>query len=306
MVYILLIIGFLLLIKGADFFVEGSSSVARLLKVPPVVIGLTIVAMGTSAPEASVSITAGLSGNNDIALSNVIGSNIFNLLVVIGASAVIRPFQTDREIMKRDIPVNIAASVLLLFLLWDLKLGRFEGILLLILLAAYLVWIVAGAVRRRADAADEVQVLPPLKSAVYIAVGLAAIIWGGDLVVDSASEIARIFGMSQTLIGLTIVALGTSLPELVTSVVASRKGESGLALGNAVGSCLFNILFILGMSSSLSPLGGIGDNLIDIGVLIAVSAVIAVCCFTGKKVTRLEGLACIVFYIGYMSYAIIR
>ena len=191
-------------------------------------------------------------------------------------------------------------------MLWDLKLGRFEGILLLILLAAYLVWIVAGAVRRRADAADEVQVLPPLKSAVYIAVGLAAIIWGGDLVVDSASEIARIFGMSQTLIGLTIVALGTSLPELVTSVVASRKGESGLALGNAVGSCLFNILFILGMSSSLSPLGGIGDNLIDIGVLIAVSAVIAVCCFTGKKVTRLEGLACIVFYIGYMSYAIIR
>ena len=139
--------------------------------------------------------------------------------------------------------------------------------------------------------------LPPLKSAVYIAAGLAAIIWGGDLVVDSASEIARIFGMSQTLIGLTIVALGTSLPELVTSVVASRKGESGLALGNAVGSCLFNILFILGMSSSLSPLGGIGDNLIDIGVLIAVSAVIAVCCFTGKKVTRLEGLALSLIHI---------
>ncbi|MCH1980989.1 calcium/sodium antiporter [Ruminococcus sp. OA3] len=306
MVYIFLIIGFLLLIKGADFFVEGSSSVARLLKVPSVVIGLTIVAMGTSAPEASVSITAGLAGNNDIALSNVIGSNIFNLLVVIGASAVIRPFQTDREIMRRDIPVNIAASVLLLLLLWDLNLGRFEGVLLLILLAAYLLWIVAGAVRRRADTAEDVRVLSPLKSTVYMAAGLAAIIWGGDLVVDSASEIARIFGMSQTLIGLTIVALGTSLPELVTSVVASRKGESGLALGNAVGSCLFNILFILGMSSALSPLGAVRDNLIDIGVLIAVSAVIAVCCFTGKKVTRFEGLACIVFYIGYMSYAIVR
>ena len=306
MVYVCLIIGFLLLIKGADCFVEGSSSVARILKVPPVVIGLTIVAMGTSAPEASVSITAGLAGNNDIALSNVIGSNIFNLLVVIGASAVIRPFQTDREIMKRDIPVNIAASVLLLLLLWDLKLKRFEGILLLVLLAAYLIWIITGAIQKRTGAADKVPALPPLKSAVYIVAGLAAVIWGGDLVVDSASEIARIFGMSQTLIGLTIVALGTSLPELITSVVASQKGESGLALGNAVGSCLFNILFILGMSSSLSPLRGVGDNLIDIGVLIAVSIVIAVCCVTGKKVTRFEGLACIVFYVGYMSYAIIR
>lgn len=306
MTYVLLIVGFILLIKGADFFVDGSSSVARLLKIPPVVIGLTIVAMGTSAPEAAVSITAGLSGNNDIALSNIIGSNIFNLLIVIGICAVIYVVNTDRDILKRDLPVNIGVTLLLLFFLIDLKLSRFEGFVLLAAMVAYIVLLVRNAMKNRTAQETQIKTLSPLVSFLYIAGGLIAIILGGRLVVDSSSEIAASFGLSQNLIGLTIVAIGTSLPELVTSIVASRKGESGLALGNAVGSCIFNILFILGMSSMLSPLTAAPETLVDTVVLLVVTLLIL---FTGKtnlKTSRLEGAFFTLFYTGYMVYAILR
>lgn len=306
MTYVLLILGFVLLIKGADFFVEGSSSIARLLKIPPVVIGLTIVAMGTSAPEAAVSITAGLSGNNDIAIANIIGSNIFNLLVVVGVCAIMCNVKTDKDILKRDFPVTIGISVLLLIFLIDLKISRIEGILLLLLFVLYLWVVVREGLKNRTEQAEEVKTISPAKSILFIICGLAAIVWGGDLVVDSASTIAANLGLSQNLIGLTIVAIGTSLPELVTSIVATRKGESGLALGNAVGSCIFNILFILGMSAVLSPLTAIRESLLDESVLIVVSILMFVFGKTNKKTTRAEGIVCVACYIGYMVYAVVR
>lgn len=306
MMYIWLVVGFFLLVKGADLFVEGSCSVARALKVPSVVIGLTIVAMGTSAPEASVSITAGLAGNNDIALGNIVGSNMFNLLVVIGACAVIHSFEADREIMKRDLPINILVSLVLLAFVVDGRISRIEGIIFLLGMIVYMVAVVISAIKNRTEADEEMEVYGPLKTLAYILVGIGAIILGGNLVVDSACDIAEFFGMTQNLIALTIVAVGTSLPELVTSITAARKGESGLALGNAVGSSLFNILFILGASSALSPIAASKQNLIDAGMLLVISALIGVCCYTKKRVTRLEGAVCILLYAAYIAYAVVR
>lgn len=307
MVYLCLVLGFVLLMKGADFFVEGSSSAARKLKVPSTVIGLTIVALGTSAPEAAVSITAGLTGNNDIALSNVIGSNIFNVLMVIGICALLMPFPAELAILRRDLPVNVAATTALLcFVFINRKIDQYEGVLLLIGLLVYLIVVVRSALKERLEQEEEETILPIWKMIVYIIGGILAIIYGGDLVVDSASEIAVKFGMSQTLVGLTIVAVGTSLPELVTSIVASRKGESGMALGNAVGSCIFNILFILGMSASLSPITAELINVIDVAVVLFTAVLILIFVFTGKKVTRAEGMVCVLLYAIYMVYAVIR
>lgn len=306
MMYIWLVVGFILLIKGADFFVEGSSSVAKLLKIPSVVIGLTIVAMGTSAPEAAVSITAGLAGNNDIAISNIIGSNIFNLLVVVGVCAVMKGVTTDKDILKRDMPVNIGISALLLLFLIDLKITRIEGVILLILFAAYMVIVVGEGIKNRTKEAEEVKTLNPVLSIVFIVAGLAAVVFGGDLVVDNASKIAESFGLSQNLIGLTIVAIGTSLPELVTSIIATKKGESGLALGNAVGSCIFNILFILGMSGTLSPMAATGESFVDICVLTVVTVMMLIFGKTKGLTSRIEGVVCILAYAGYMVYAVMR
>ena len=272
MMYLLLIVGFVLLVKGADFFVSGASSVAKALKVPSVIIGLTIVAMGTSAPETAVSITASLGGNNGLSLGNIIGSNIFNLLIVIGISAVIIPFNSDKEILKRDMLWNIAITVLLLVLIFDGNLSRLDGVILLAGIAAYLTVIVRSALKNRVEDNSDEKVSVP-KAVVFILGGLAAIVFGGDLVVDNASLIAKSLGMSDTLVGLTIVAIGTSLPELVTSIVAAKKGDSGLALGNAVGSCIFNILFILGVASAIAPMTADYEIIVDVCILIFVSIV---------------------------------
>lgn len=306
MMYVWLIIGFVLLVNGADFFVDGSCSVARALKVPAVVIGLTVVAMGTSLPEASVSITAGLAGNNDIALGNVVGSNIFNLLVVIGACAAIRAFDVEEELLKRDMPLNIAMGLLLVCFMGNGEVSRVEGMLLLLIMVIYLVVVVSSALRNRVQADEEEEVFGVFKTLGYIVGGIVAIILGGNLVVDSACDIAEHFGMSQNLIALTIVAIGTSLPELVTSVTAARKGESGLALGNAVGSCMFNILFILGASCSLSPVTATMENIVDAGMLVGTSVLLAFFCYTKKHVTRLEGVICVLVWVAYVAYAIVR
>lgn len=306
MTYVFLILGFILLIKGADFFVEGSSSIARIFKIPSVVIGLTIVAMGTSAPEAAVSITAGLSGNNDIAIANVIGSNIFNLLLVVGICALIRGVESNKDILVRDMPVNIGVSALVLIFLIDLKISRIEGVILLVIFTVYMIIVVTNGLKNRTNKEEEEKRISPLLSGVMIIGGVGAIVWGGDLVVDSASEIAKQFGLSQNLIGLTIVAVGTSLPELVTSIVAAKKGESGMALGNAVGSCLFNLLFILGLSCVLSPITASGESFIDAWVLIVAAILMLLFGKSQKKTTRIEGGICVVLYICYMAYAIIR
>lgn len=300
---LLLILGFILLIKGADFFVDGSSSVAKLLKVPSVVIGLTIVAMGTSAPEAAVSITAGIAGSNEIAISNVVGSNIFNMLVVVGTCALIKPFVLDKTILKRDFPINAIANVILLILmLLGSVLSRFDGIVMLVLMLSYIGFLVVTAIKNREESDEEFKTLSPLLSVVYIVGGLAAVIFGGDLVVDNATVIAKAAGWSETFIGLTIIAIGTSLPELVTSIVASKKGESGLALGNVVGSNIFNILFILGLSSTILPITVDTRAIANTILLLVMTVLMFIMCVIRKKLGRVEGALMCAMYVAYTAY----
>lgn len=305
MEYLLLLIGFVLLIKGADFFVDGSSSLARIMKVPSVIIGLTIVAMGTSAPEASVSINAALAGSNDIAISNVIGSNLFNGLVVVGVCAFMAGFKTNPEILKRDMPLNIIVTAILCIMLLDRHINRIEGIILLIGMAVYIATMVISALKNR-ETADECKILSLPKSLIFIIGGLIAVILGGTLVVDNACLIAKDFGVSENFIGLTIIAIGTSLPELVTSITATRKGDSGLALGNAIGSNLFNILFILGMSATICPLNVLSESIIDCIILLVSAVILYVFARTKKTMNRWEGIVCVFLYVGYTAYLLIR
>lgn len=304
--YLILIIGFILLIKGADYFVDGSSSLAKLLKVPTVIIGLTIVAMGTSAPEAAVSITAGLQGSNGIAISNVIGSNIFNSLVVVGVCGAMAAFKTEKDILKRDLPINMAITIALIIMFIDGKLSRMDGILLLIGMVAFIGLMIKSALSSRQEAEDEIETMPIGKCFIYILGGIVAIIAGGQFVVDSAKAIAYSFGWSETFVGLTIVAVGTSLPELVTSIVATRKGESGLALGNAVGSNVFNILFILGMSSTISPIVLDSVAIYDAIVLLGVALLTYLFAKTKEEVSSKEGWIMILSYVAYTAYLLIR
>ena len=305
MEYLLLLIGFVLLIKGADFFVDGSSSLARIMKVPSVIIGLTIVAMGTSAPEASVSVNAALAGSNDIAISNVIGSNLFNGLVVVGVCAFMAGFKTNPEILKRDMPLNIIVTAILCIMLLDRHINHIEGIILLISMAVYIAVMVISALKN-SETADECKILSLPKSLIFIIGGLIAVIFGGTLVVDNACLIAKDFGVSENFIGLTIIAIGTSLPELVTSITATRKGDSGLALGNAIGSNLFNILFILGMSATICPLNVLSESIIDCIILLVSAVILYVFARTKKTMNRWEGIVCVFLYVGYTAYLLIR
>jgi cation:H+ antiporter len=315
-------VGFVLLIKGADFFVDGSASVARMLRVPGVIIGLTIVAMGTSAPELAVSISAGLSGSNEIAVSNVVGSNIFNVLMVLGICAMLKPLPVDRDIKKRDFPIAIAANVLVILFAGNRILSgrvenikkpletagtlfRWNGLVLIAVFAGYLFWTIKAAQKNRSEKAEE-KPLPVWKSVVYIFGGIAAIIIGGQAVVNSARNLALAWGMSETLVGLTIVAIGTSLPELVTSIVASRKGENGMAVGNVVGSNLFNLLLILGTSSFIHPIPVTVASFIDLVMALAVALIAFAFSISGKKINRAEGAVMVVLYAAYTVYAIVR
>lgn len=325
LVLVFLVIGFVFLIKGADFFVEGSSSIARKLKVPSIIIGLTIVAMGTSLPETAVSVTASLAHNNELAVSNVVGSNIFNLMFVVGVCAIITPIMVQRETITRDIPLSIICALLLLGLgclaIGDkhkMILGHLDGIIFLALFTAYIVVMIRTAMKARAEgkkteiesieeAEESTQkLLSYPKSILCIVGGAAAIAFGGDLTVDAASRIAIDLGMSQTLVGLTIVSIGTSLPELVTSLVAARKNEIDMAVGNAVGSNIFNILMVLGIAASISPVALITVNLIDILVLIGFSILVLVYAITNRKVTRTEGVSMVCLYLIYTIYIILR
>lgn len=304
---ILLLVGFVLLIKGADFFVDGSSSLARLLKIPGFVIGLTVVAMGTSAPEAAVSIAAGVSGSNEIAISNIIGSNLFNLLVVAGLSAVIKPYKIEKTILKRDFPVNVCISaVLLVMLLLGASLGRIDGVILLVLFVAYIAYVVYKAFKERSNTIEEPEgkKLSPVLSVICVVGGLAAVIFGGDMVVDNAVAIAQRLNWSETFIGLTIIAIGTSLPELVTSVVAAKKGESGLAMGNVIGSSIFNIMFVLGLSTAISPIPTDSSMIVNAIILLSVTAVIYLASLIKKGLGRVVGGVCVAGYAAYTVYLI--
>lgn len=321
MSYLLLVLGFILLIKGADFFVGGSSSVAKLLKVPSIIIGLTVVAFGTSMPELSVSVTAAVLGNNELAVSNVLGSNIFNLLAVLGCCAILHPVKAEESLLRKEFPFSIFISVILLLLNSDFSvekvlsgkgtfvLGRLGGALFLVLFAVFLAATVKTALSKRqefGEAEEDYEVMSPLKSGVFIAGGLAGIILGGDLVVDSACNIAEDFGMSQTFIGLTIVALGTSLPELVTSMVAAGRGENDLAVGNVVGSNIFNILLILGVSSVITPIHLEITAVYDTLILIAVSVLVYVSALSKREIERKEGIVFLLVYAAFFLYILWR
>ena len=305
---LLLVVGFVLLIKGADFFVEGSSSVAKMLKVPSIIIGLTIVAMGTSLPECAVSITASTTGNNALAVSNAVGSNIFNLMVVCGFSALFTPLLVDKNTLKKEFPFSIVCAVVLLALgAIGMSLGHLDGAILLVVFAGFMIWMVRSALNARANASDdEYETLPVWKCVVFILGGIAAIKIGGDFVVDGASTVAASFGLSENLIGLTIVACGTSLPELVTSVVAAKKNELDMALGNVIGPHIFNFLFVLGVASAISPITFITENIIDIVILVAMSLLVWVFGWTKQKIDKKEGIIMLLIYVVYLVYICVR
>ena len=286
---VLLIGGFFFLVKGADLFVDGSSSVAKIFKIPSVIIGLTIVSIGTSLPEAAVSITSSLQGSYDLSIANVIGSNLFNLLVVVGASALICPFAVDKMIMKRDFPICIGITGILAFMLIDKTLSRIEAGILFAIFVSYIIVLVMSALKNPQQSEEDSKPMSVPKSLLFILLGGLGIILGGTFTVDSAKFFAKEFGMSEMLIGLTVVAVGTSLPELVTSIVAAKKGESEIALGNVVGSCVFNVMFILGMSGLVHPLSCGIEALIDSVILIVVNVLMYIACVTNKRVNKPEG-----------------
>lgn len=306
---ILLVVGFVGLIKGADFFVEGASNVAKRFKVPTLIIGLTIVAMGTSLPETAVSISASIAGSNSLAISNVSGSNLFNLLVVVGLCAILQKVDVDKDTIKRDIPYSLLAAVLLIVLgiAGGMELGRFDGVILLAFFAFFLYLMMKSALKAAANTEDKEEVSQSfLMSIVCIVGGAIAIALGGDWVVDAASTIALKLGMTETMVGLTIVAVGTSLPELVTSFVAARKGEVDMALGNAIGSNVFNILLVLGVASVISPIGFMMSNAIDIIAVIVATVVCWVVAAKNKSLGRGMGIFMVVSYFVYMVYVVMR
>ena len=318
---LIIVVGFAALLKGADVFVDGSSGLARRFHVSDLIIGLTIVSMGTSAPELAVSTVAAISGSNEIALSNVIGSNTFNLLVVLGICAMIKALPVDKAVLKRDYPISILAALFVLILAvgknaLPVHLGtaaisdnagivtRVVGIALLAGFAAYIVFLIVTP--QKTDWDDAVEPLSLNKSIIFIVLGLVMIIVGGQAVVYSAKNIARAAGLTETLIGLTIVAIGTSLPELVTSVVAAGKGETGLAVGNVLGSNIFNNLFILGVSSTIHPVAVNYASVYDLILLIVLSIIAYIMSATNKKIIRVEGFVMVACYCCYMVYVIKR
>lgn len=314
--YILILIGFLLLIKGADVFVSGSSSIAKKLNVPSLIIGLTIVAFGTSAPEAAVSITAALKGNNDMAIANVVGSNIFNLLAVIGVASMIKPIKVQKSTILKEFPFLILGTVVLLILAHDTKfqdysinsLTRADGLMFLALFSIFMYYLIEMAItsKEEMELDESTDIMPMGKSIIFSVLGVIGIIIGSQIVVDAASGIAISWGMSQNLVGLTIVSIGTSLPEFVTSVVAAKKGESDIAIGNVVGSNIFNIFFVLGISSTIHQIQVQPIVFVDMLVMILITIILYILATTKRTINKGEGLFCVILYAMYMIFIITR
>ena len=305
---LLLALGFVLLVKGADWFVEGASGIADKFGIPQLVIGLTIVAMGTSAPETAVSITAALKGNASIAVGNVVGSNILNVLIILGVSSVITSIAVAKTTVRYEIPIMLAITLLMLafganggtICLW-------EGIVLLVCFVGYLAYMFV-MVKRGEMQSEEVESgnKPLWKMLIAAVVGLGLIILGSDVTVDAATALAKIFGMSEKFIGLTVVALGTSLPELFTSVIAARKGKADIAIGNIVGSNIFNILFVLGTSALIIPVVFEMSFVVDCLVAFAAGLVLWLCVCRKKKLCRLDGVIMLVCYAAYFVYLLVK
>lgn len=307
MVYLFLLLGFLFLVKGADYFVDGSSSIATSLKIPSLVIGLTIVAFGTSAPEAAVSVTASIQGQNEIALGNIIGSNIFNLLCVAGMVAFIKPLSVKKSILIKEFPFLVLSSILLLVLSDDLIFQQTQNSILstgdvLVFLMFFCIFMyylleVSPNFNNNYDTNIYKSTIPLSKSVVFSVVGILGIVIGGKLVVDCSSIIALNFGVSEKIIGITIVSIGTSLPEFVTSVVSASKGESNIALGNVIGSNIFNVLFILGISSVINPVSIDNNLFLDIFIMIIVTIITYIFSIRKKDINKFERIILIIAYM---------
>jgi len=310
--YLQLIAGFVLLVGGADIMVRGAEGVARRFGIPALVVGLTIVAFGTSAPELAISIRAGWSGQGDIAMGNIVGSNILNILLILGMSAAITPLIVDNKIIQRDVPLLIAASVMLIVMSIDGSIGRVDGILLSSLLIGYLMWLFYSSrssgedgVKEDADGTKSYS-LVVLFGAVIL--GFVLLVIGANLLVTSATSLARLLGVSELLIGLTIVSIGTSLPEIATSLVAALRGLRDMAVGNIIGSCLFNILAVAGFASVVSPSGlDVVPALLrfDLPIMLAAALACLPIFVTGHLIARWEGLMFLLYYIIYLSYLIV-
>ncbi len=312
MSFLMLLVGFFLLIKGADLFVDGAASIARKFNVPAMIIGLTVVALGTSAPEAAVSITSSLAGQNDMSVANVVGSNLFNTLIVLGVSSILAKLPVQRDTIKKDTPFLLITSSLLLLFCLNLKISRVEGIVLLVAFTWFLFDTIKSA--KNSPIADEEVALEMevsnqssmIKTIILSIIGIIGIVLGGDIVVDSATEIATSFGMSANLVGLTIVAVGTSLPEFVTSVIAIKKGETEIAIGNVIGSNIFNILLVLGLATIINPISISMLALIDVTFMVAMIALLYLCMKKNNSIVKSQGIIFIAIYIGYLAYTIIR
>ena len=298
---LLLVLGFILLVKGADWFVDGASGIAAKLHIPQLVIGLTIVAMGTSAPEAAVSISAALKGSADITIGNIVGSNILNILIILGLASAIVPIAVAKSTIRVDIPFMLAITGVLLVLGWDQTITFTDGLIMLVLFAGYLGYMLYMA-KKGGEEGDEIRDLTLWQALLYTVLGLVLIVWGANIAVDAATALARIFGLSERFIGLTVVALGTSLPELFTSVTAARKGNADIAIGNIVGSNIFNILFVVGLSAMIVPVPFTPNFRIDTMVAIAAGVMLLLCSLRQKRLVRWHGFAMLLAYGAYFLY----
>ena len=297
----LLALGFVMLVKGSDWFVDGAAGIAAKFRIPQIIIGLTIVAMGTSAPEAAVSITAAMGGSADITVGNIVGSNILNVLVILGLASAIVPVAVGKSTLKIDIPFMIAISAIFLLLGWDGTITRIDGLVLVALFAGYIGYMIWEAIHSNEEG-DEIKDMPIWKMLLSTVIGLALVVWGADVAVDAATKLAEAFGMSKRFIGLTVVALGTSLPELFTSVTAARKGNADIAIGNIVGSNIFNILFVFGLSSMVIDVPFAANFRIDMLVAIASCVFIWLAALKSKKLARWAGFTMLLGYVGYFIY----
>ncbi len=300
---VLIVVGVALVLFGADRLTEGASALARRMNVPEIIIGLTIVAAGTSAPELFVSLVSALKGTPDLAVGNVVGSNTMNAMLIVGCAAMVAPMTISRSTVKKDIPFSVGASVLLILLAVDSFLGRVDGIILLLGFAVFMAYTLMQA---KTGSTDEVQAetSPVWKNIVYLLGGLLGLVLGSNLFVDSASSVAYALDISEGVVGLTVVAGGTSLPELATSVVAARKGQSAIAIGNVIGSNVFNILLILGLTATISPMEIEGITTIDMAVMLISVALVWMFSFTRYTVERWEGAVLVGGYLVYLCWLI--
>jgi cation:H+ antiporter len=301
-----IILGVWCVLKGADYLTEGAAAVARRMHIPEMIIGLTIVAAGTSAPELFVSVVSALKGTSDMAVGNVVGSNIMNTMLIVGVAAMVAPMNISKNTVKKDLPFTVAASMLLLFLAFDHFLGHVGGFMLLAGFALFMAYSIYSASRSpEPDSNDLVVQMSKLKSAIFVLGGLLLLIVGSNVFVDHASQLAFSMGISEGVVGLTVVAGGTSLPELATTVVAARKGQSALAIGNVIGSNVFNILLILGLTATIHPLQIEGITTIDMVVMLLSVSFVWLFAFTRFKVERWEGFVLLIGYLAYLAWLII-